>query len=707
MRTAVDGSFTLQDLDPDLLFNLLAVAPGHAPAFSYGVDPLLGPISFELEARPSAEGRKDVLRGQVISEDGQPILGASVSATAVIRGETSTYGYIEGLDALAVTDDEGRFVLFGAEPDARYHLAASARARATGFLQGAVPGEDTSFELGIGATISGRLVHAGEPLAGVTMGLVQVDRSSDGWVGDRSISTDEQGRFTFLNVQPKEAHYVYGRLQDLDSVGAVAALEVRSADHGGEVSVGDMTVAAGHSLSGRVEREDGEPIPAGSRLRLSRERAWDSKVIELSPDGQFEFHGLPTERYTMAASVKGHRHSESNWSFDPLNRSGLEGQIASTTDGLLILMEAGERSRTSGFDQDETREFQRRREQQLRGAESRSIQAANYLFVACRDGSLDCLELVAGAPRASVASSALPEPLRFLAMHPTLPIIYALGDEHLFAVQWNQEASTLVSLGKARVGIRGTHVALDPAARWALVASYGDGAVSCLPLSKAGIPGPSVSRLGGQGDARLTKAHQVRWHPSGELAYVPALGADHVAILRVDPTSGALEWSGSAAVPAGTGPRHMALHPSSPWAFVLGELNSTISSFRLADRGATWAALGQNSNLPDGFTQAGSRSSDIHISADGRFLFAVNREPANDLTAYAIDENGSLRELSRSSTGGDHARTFALDPLGDRLWIGNTNSKTIVTLSIALDGTLGTVAGFWPAPGDVSCVLAR
>ena len=374
-------------------------------------------------------------------------------------------------------------------------------------------------------------------------------------------------------------------------------------------------------------------------------------------------------------------------------------------------MEANGPDDSAALTQGTIMEFIRRREQALGGTELRFPQPASHLFVGMSDGSLQCLGLDAGSPQATEVAIKLGEPLRFLSLHPTLPIAYALGDEHLMAVQWSSDltlgAKALTILGKARVGVNGTHVALDPSARWALVASYGDGAVSCLPLTVEGLPEDFVGRIGGGGDARLTRAHQVVWHPSGELAYVPALGADQVAILRVEEETGAIEWAGNAALGEGSGPRHMALHPSQPWAFVLGEHSSTITSFKLEEKGAVWAPRREVSNLPAGSQESGSRSSDIHVSADGRWLFAVNREPANDLTAYSIGEEGELREVSRISTGGVHARTFAQGPVGDRLWVGNTKSKNVVTLSVGLDGTLGTTRGEWEAPAEISCVIAR
>lgn len=711
MRTAVDGSFTIEGLDPELLFTLLAVAPGYAPGFARAVDPLASPVAFALEPRPEVEGRDDVLLGRVVDEDGRPVLGAQVSATAVVRGETATVGRIEGLDSLAVTDSEGQFALIGAEPDALYHLVASARALATSFREDVPTGKPIDFELREGSEITGRVIRAGEPVAGAVVGLMQEDRGHERWVGARTISTDAEGRFTFLTVQPEEAYSVYGCIDQVGGPGALPLRKVQSAPHRGRIRMGDLTVEPGLRLAGRVQLADGRDIPPGSSLLLGRQGAWDSKEIDLGRKGTFEILNLPAEAFTLEVSIDGYRPAEQNWSFDPLNRTGLEGHVAKSIEGLNILMEAGEPDDSAALTRETVLEFARRREQVLGGTELRSPQPASRLFVGMSDGSLQCLELGAGAPQATEVSIQLGEPLRFLSLHPTLPIVYALGDEHLMAVQWNSDltlgAKAFTLLGKARVGVRGTHVALHPLARWALVASYGEDAVSCLPLTAEGLPEDFVGRLGGAGDPRLRRAHQIAWHPSGELAYVPALGADQVAILRVETETGAIRWVGDEALAEGSGPRHMALHPSQPWAFVLGEHSSTITAFTLEEQGAAWIPLQEVSNLPENFQASGSRSSDIHVSADGRRLFAVNREPANDLTAYSIGEEGELREVSRISTGGVHARTFAQGPVGDRLWVGHTKSKSIVTLSVGLNGTLGAMRGEWIAPAEITCVLAR
>lgn len=707
----MDGSFTIEGLDPELLFNLLAVAPGYAPYFARGVDPLESTVTFALEPRPDVGGRDDVLLGRVVDGDGRPVLGAQVSAKAAVRGEETIVGRIDGLDVLSVTDDEGQFALFGAEPDARYRLVASARALATSFRGDVQPGVPIDFELREGSEITGRIIRAGKPVAGAVMGLMQEDRGHERWVGARTIATDAEGRFTFLTVQPDEAYSVYGCIEQIGGPGAVPVRTVQSADHSGRVRMGDLSVEPGLRVAGRVRLADGADLPPGSSLTLHRRGASDSQKIDLDPKGTFEAVNLPAEAFILEARVDGYRHAEQNWSFDPLNRTGLEGHVATSILGINVLMEAGEPDGSAALTQEIIMEFVRRREQVLGGTEPRSSQPASRLFVGTSDGSLQCLKLHAGSPQATEVAIKLGEPLRFLSLHPTLPIVYALGDEHLIAVRWDSDLTlgekALTLLGKARVGVSGTHVALDPSARWALVASYGEGAVSCLPLTAEGQPGDFVGRIGGDDDARLTRAHQVVWHPSGELAYVPALGADQVAILRVKAETGAIEWVGDAALAEGSGPRHMALHPSQPWAFVLGEHSSTITSFKLQEQGAVWTPLRDVSNLPADFQESGSRSSDIHVSVDGRWLFAVNREPANDLTAYSIGEEGELREVSRISTGGVHARTFAQGPVGDRLWVGNTKSKNVATLSVGLDGALGTTRGEWEASAEITCVLAR
>lgn len=107
--------------------------------------------------------------------------------------------------------------------------------------------------------------------------------------------------------------------------------------------MGDLPVARGSRVRGRVLLADGKPLPPGTRLLVSREEAWDSRLVELGPDGRFAMAGLPAERYRLAVSVPGYRVSPANRSVDPDVPGSLLGTIDRDVDSLAIQLEPGQR----------------------------------------------------------------------------------------------------------------------------------------------------------------------------------------------------------------------------------------------------------------------------------------------------------------------------------------------------------------------------
>jgi hypothetical protein len=133
-----------------------------------------------------------------------------------------------------------------------------------------------------------------------------------------------------------------------------------------EVNVGDVTVRPAHRLTGRVVLSDGKPVPAGTRVLLGRDEAWDTQQAVAGESGAFAFEGLPPETYTLSANVKGYRVSEKNASRDVLNPFRLLGVVREDVTGVRLLYEPGEvKSSRDGFD---IKEYRRRREAPLRGA---------------------------------------------------------------------------------------------------------------------------------------------------------------------------------------------------------------------------------------------------------------------------------------------------------------------------------------------------
>ncbi|QYU66906.1 lactonase family protein [Leptolyngbya sp. 15MV] len=239
---------------------------------------------------------------------------------------------------------------------------------------------------------------------------------------------------------------------------------------------------------------------------------------------------------------------------------------------------------------------------------------------------------------------------------------------HAFAVAPEGPVSHGVSR-KLR-GRNPVHAALSPCGRWLLVANHLSSALAVLPLDDAGWPG-EVAHLhaldGPPGPHRVeqpfAKPHQVVFDPTGSLLLVPDKGLDVVHAFWLDRRTGRLEPLAGGRLREGSGPRHAAFHPSLPVAYVLGELNSTITAMRFdAATGllAPWQVI---PSLPEDFCGE-SRAAAIAVTADGEALLASNRG-ADSVIAVALDPaTGRMGARHWAAAGGRTPRFMALGPDG-------------------------------------------
>jgi len=135
-------------------------------------------------------------------------------------------------------------------------------------------------------------------------------------------------------------------------------------------------------------------------------------------------------------------------------------------------------------------------------------------------------------------------------------------------------------------------------------------------------------------------------------------------------------------VPPGSGPRHMAFHPILPMAYVLSEMASTVTAFKL-DSSIGYLAnppLQSISTLPEGFTGF-NKAAEIHVEPEGKWLFASNRGyDTNTIAVYEIDADLTLTFSGRYPYGGSFPRGMELSPEGDIIVVGGQDSNNIVTM---------------------------
>ncbi len=380
-KSDAQGEFKIDSLDPQLIFRILVVAKGYKPKFVSKVDPAKGPLAVDLEAVETREITPDKsIHGRVVDPEGKPVVGAVVEAHGIRKKNDAgtMWGQLPGVDPLAVTDEAGAFLLTSREPfeglDVRVEARAFAHKQFTMLASGTVRHTLTLTE---GATVTGRVVKNAKPLAGVSVGMAGSDRSAENFTGNFDVGTDTEGRFGFVNLPPNVDYFIYGLMGTLKTYGAIPIRKVHTGEDGATLDAGDLVVESAQRLAGRVVCADGQPVPAKTRLLVSREAAWDSMQVELDKDGRFDTSGIPRETLSLSARIAGYRISDRNPILDLLNPFGLIGRMDHDVTNLIFLLEKGPDLQPQFDSQLPESEWPRNRP--LRGAETAPDHSSQYV----------------------------------------------------------------------------------------------------------------------------------------------------------------------------------------------------------------------------------------------------------------------------------------------------------------------------------------
>ncbi|MFJ1901082.1 lactonase family protein [Streptomyces sp. NPDC088115] len=256
-----------------------------------------------------------------------------------------------------------------------------------------------------------------------------------------------------------------------------------------------------------------------------------------------------------------------------------------------------------------------------------------------------------------------------------------------------------------------THLAL--AGGRLLTANYGSGSVTVLPVIADGSLGAPDSVLQHEGSGPDTArqegphAHQVLPDPSGNWVLSVDLGTDSVRICALDPETGSLRPHGETALRPGTGPRHLAFHPDGAHAYVLNELEPTVTVCRWDAAAGVLEPVDETPVLPaeaTGGAAGASYASEVVVSHDGRFLWAANRGH-DSIAVLGLDATGGKASLVTTvSCGGHWPRDLALDPTGRRLYAANERSGNVAWFAVDPETGIPVQEGSLAVPA-ASCVI--
>ena len=280
----------------------------------------------------------------------------------------------------------------------------------------------------------------------------------------------------------------------------------------------------------------------------------------------------------------------------------------------------------------------------------------------------------------------------FLALSPNKQFVYAVSEGNnkntgsLSAYAYNAKTGRLSFLNNELTGGDAPcYVSVHKSNKWVLTGNYSGGSTSIFPIQANGRLKPASQLIQNTGSSvnkgrqEKSHVHQAIFSPDQNFVFTPDLGTDKImaysfnaaAQRPLTPAS-----PGYVAVTPGSGPRHLTFHPNSRFAYVIEELTGTVSAYQYQNGKLTF--IQRLSSHPTNF--AGTiGSADIHVSPDGKFLYASNRGEANSIAVFAINTStGRLTLKDITSTLGEAPRNFAIDPSGKFLLVANQNTNNIV-----------------------------
>lgn len=317
-----------------------------------------------------------------------------------------------------------------------------------------------------------------------------------------------------------------------------------------------------------------------------------------------------------------------------------------------------------------------------------------------------------GALTGRGVADALPQP-SYLALADDASLLYAVSETeeegHAAVFTTGAPGDAPVMLGEP-VALGGAIPAhLVRVGRHLLVANYGSGSLTVLPLEADGSLSGTRRVVPFQGGGphperqRGPHAHQVLPDPSGRWIVSTDLGGDTVRVHALDASTGDLVPHHETVLRRGTGPRHLAFHPDGGQAYVLHELEPSLTVCRWDAGAGAFTPLGEVPLLPGGASRQ-SHASGIAVAHDGRFAWAANRGH-DSISVLALDApHGRAELVTTVPCGGRWPRDLALDPAGRRLYAANQHSGDVTWFDIAPETGIPAPAGSLAVPA-AACVV--
>ena len=256
---------------------------------------------------------------------------------------------------------------------------------------------------------------------------------------------------------------------------------------------------------------------------------------------------------------------------------------------------------------------------------------------------------------------------------------------------------------QATGGSNGVHLSIDATGKFLVLANYASGTVAVLPINNDGSLATRTDLASLSGEPGTHKVEQTSSHPhdcpfdpTQKFVVVPDKGLDRVFVFRFDGSRGKLVPAATPSIAArpGAGPRHVAFHPRAPFAYIINELDSTMTTYQFDSATGSLKAIQRVSTVPESFTDYNT-AAEVAVSRSGRFVYGSNRGH-DSIVIFRVDPaKGTLRAIDWQPTQGGTPRYFGFDTGEDFLYAANQTGDNIVIFLV------NKVTGRLTATGEI------
>lgn len=286
----------------------------------------------------------------------------------------------------------------------------------------------------------------------------------------------------------------------------------------------------------------------------------------------------------------------------------------------------------------------------------------------------------------------------FLAISPNEKNVFAVSEianerskgGKIVSFSFDQSTGKLSKINEqASQGNNPCYVTVDKTGKWVITGNYSSGTLAVLPAAASGRLDAAVTSIAHEGSSvnvdrqNDPHVHATVLSPDEKYLYVPDLGIDKIMVYRFNKKNGSLMPAATPFVMTrpGSGPRHFTFHPNKKFAYLVEELTGGVSAYQYNKKNGDLSLIQNISTLqPDFMGYPGS--ADIHVSPDGKFLYASNRGESNSIAIFSIDKWGGLTAVGHQTVLGKTPRNFNFDPTGNWLLVANQDSDAIVIFKI-------------------------